>query len=150
MKKVLFVVFSVCIILGMSNCSNGDMEQEDLFSGDNPLIGTWEGNNIDFDKLGYPPRFRLTFNETTASLKFLQESGGDRSGTYTFDGRLIIISYQDINNLDCFIYEDNYLYIAYQTYDGASTYDLPDIEYEPDKSSDTSIIYKKISRKVSL
>jgi len=50
MKKILFPILVLAIILGMSNCEQKD-KYDDLFDDDNPLIGTWEnkfGNGSEF------------------------------------------------------------------------------------------------------
>ena len=52
MKKILFPILVLAIILGMSNCGPTEKEKyEELFDDDNPLIGTWEwkfSNGSDF------------------------------------------------------------------------------------------------------
>jgi hypothetical protein len=45
MKKLLLVLGIVSLLL---SCNNGDMDKEDLFSGDNPLIGTWSDERMLF------------------------------------------------------------------------------------------------------
>jgi len=83
-------------MLGMSNCDNdgGKGGEEDLFSGDNPFVGTWESikNEWDFD-------VRLIFTENEVSAHGKGEDGKyrtrpDNSWDYTFSDNMLIASHK--------------------------------------------------------
>jgi hypothetical protein len=102
MKKLLLSLSILAILLGMSSCSddNTNNGQEDLFSGDNPFVGTWEHSYYeDNQPSGYYRR--LVFSETTIESTLWYENNKYRETpdaiyTYTYNDTMLF--YESIRN----------------------------------------------------
>jgi hypothetical protein len=75
----------------MSNCNNDDddviREPEDLFSGDNPFVGTWESNVIDTGN-----QIKLVFSDIAFEAYIKNETISE------------YVNYPEIPNSGCFLY----------------------------------------------
>jgi len=85
MRKVLLTIAIFAMILGMSNCDNdgGKGGEEDLFSGDNPFVGTWENED----------GTRLVFTKIIAT-DYKPDGDIYWKGSYTYDDEYITINWE--------------------------------------------------------
>jgi len=117
MRKILFTVTVLAIVLTMSNCKDDNDTEEAA----NPLIGTWErGGTSEYVFTENNVNFRAYAGDVVVLVV-------DNTGVYTFDGKWAIITYdtEALMKNEVILYDESkkHLYSLGYFYD-----DLKDID----------------------
>jgi hypothetical protein len=143
MKKILFPVLILGILLGMSNCDNEETdsgintEPEDLFSGDNPFIGTWESDIRDTGD-----QIKLIFSDIAIEMYCKNETMSEYKKYPEFPDGLFLYFYTDniLNVLSLTDNSDNYIEKYYNNFEENKVLNFFYEEYK----------FKKISKSYKL